>query len=297
MDDLDIVAGIVEQVVGVGLVLRQMRRDQREIGGVEPPQQIVERPLAGRAVASAPRQHCKFPCPPSRHNSRSSPQFMCAQVNRQRKSDVVVSVPEPADALFEAPAAAVLSGASARDLRPRPSNLDLARPWNPPLHGMPNDVLIVEDDPIIALDFEDTILGFGVKTVRTAGNVAKALDMIADRAAGFCAARCRPDPRKELCGRRTAGGAENSLRLRHRLRRRRQASAGLRGQAAAAKTLLDRRAARLLRWTAALSRSAALLSESGWLYYPAWDRASSTTARRRRGRARSPSSARSRRRS
>ena len=35
--------------------------------------------------------------------------------------------------------------------------------------GMPNDVLIVEDDPIIALDFEDTILGFGVKTVRTAG--------------------------------------------------------------------------------------------------------------------------------
>ena len=34
---------------------------------------------------------------------------------------------------------------------------------------MPNDVLIVEDDPIIALDFEDTLLGFGVKAVRTAG--------------------------------------------------------------------------------------------------------------------------------
>ena len=27
--------------------------------------------------------------------------------------------------------------------------------------GMPYDVLIVEDDPIIALDVEDTILGFG----------------------------------------------------------------------------------------------------------------------------------------
>ena len=51
--------------------------------------------------------------------------------------------------------------------------------------GMPDDVLIVEDDPIIALDFEDTILGFGVKTVRTAANVAKALDMIADRAPDF----------------------------------------------------------------------------------------------------------------
>ncbi|CAN5475643.1 response regulator [soil metagenome] len=50
---------------------------------------------------------------------------------------------------------------------------------------LPGDVLIVEDDPIIALDFEDTILGFGVKAVRTAGNVARALEMIADRAPDF----------------------------------------------------------------------------------------------------------------
>jgi CheY-like chemotaxis protein len=48
----------------------------------------------------------------------------------------------------------------------------------PAADGMPNDVLIVEDDPIIALDFEDTLLGFGVKTVRTAGSVAKALALI-----------------------------------------------------------------------------------------------------------------------
>jgi CheY-like chemotaxis protein len=51
--------------------------------------------------------------------------------------------------------------------------------------GMPDDVLIVEDDPIIALDVEDTILGFGVKAVRIAGNVAQALDLIADRAPDF----------------------------------------------------------------------------------------------------------------
>lgn len=51
--------------------------------------------------------------------------------------------------------------------------------------GMPSDVLVVEDDPIIALDFEDTILGFGVKTVRIAGSVAKALDLIAERAPEF----------------------------------------------------------------------------------------------------------------
>jgi two-component SAPR family response regulator len=51
--------------------------------------------------------------------------------------------------------------------------------------GMPNDVLIVEDDAIIALDFEDTILGFGVKSVRTCGNAARALQLIADRAPDF----------------------------------------------------------------------------------------------------------------
>ena len=51
--------------------------------------------------------------------------------------------------------------------------------------GMPNDVLIVEDDPLIALDFEDTLLGFGVKTVRTAASVAKALALIADRPPDF----------------------------------------------------------------------------------------------------------------
>jgi CheY-like chemotaxis protein len=54
-----------------------------------------------------------------------------------------------------------------------------------PYDGMPGDVLIVEDDPIIALDFEDTILGFGVMAVRTAGNVARALDLIAERAPDF----------------------------------------------------------------------------------------------------------------
>jgi CheY-like chemotaxis protein len=54
-----------------------------------------------------------------------------------------------------------------------------------PASFMPDDVLIVEDDPIIALDFEDTILGFGVTTIRTAASVAKALEMIADRAPDF----------------------------------------------------------------------------------------------------------------
>ena len=50
---------------------------------------------------------------------------------------------------------------------------------------VPADVLIVEDDPIIALDFEDTVLRFGVKIVRTAGSVARALQLIEERAPDF----------------------------------------------------------------------------------------------------------------
>jgi CheY-like chemotaxis protein len=49
----------------------------------------------------------------------------------------------------------------------------------------PEDVLIVEDDLIIALDFEETILGFGAKRVRTVASVARALEMIDERAPDF----------------------------------------------------------------------------------------------------------------
>ena len=54
-----------------------------------------------------------------------------------------------------------------------------------PASRMPQDVLIVEDDPIIALGFEDMITHFGVQSVRTAGGVARALELIADHAPGF----------------------------------------------------------------------------------------------------------------
>jgi CheY-like chemotaxis protein len=50
---------------------------------------------------------------------------------------------------------------------------------------VPTDVLIVEDDPIIAIDFEDRLLGFGVRSVRTVGSVAQALKAIAARAPDF----------------------------------------------------------------------------------------------------------------
>lgn len=51
--------------------------------------------------------------------------------------------------------------------------------------ALPDDVLVVEDDPIIAMDFEDTILRLGVKTVRSAGTVTRALQLIEERAPDF----------------------------------------------------------------------------------------------------------------
>ncbi|MBN9042183.1 MAG: hypothetical protein BGP05_09890 [Rhizobiales bacterium 62-47] len=53
------------------------------------------------------------------------------------------------------------------------------------LGAMPDDVLIVEDDAIIAMDFEEAILGLGVQAVRTAANVNEALAMIAERTPHF----------------------------------------------------------------------------------------------------------------
>jgi CheY-like chemotaxis protein len=47
--------------------------------------------------------------------------------------------------------------------------------------GLPDDVLIVEDDPLIALDFTELLHGFGVQSVRTAPDVARALEMLAER--------------------------------------------------------------------------------------------------------------------
>jgi DNA-binding NtrC family response regulator len=87
---------------------------------------------------------------------------------------MVVSKWEPADAS---------QGRSGPDFKLDPVARVIMEPAF--LDGLPGDVLIVEDDPIIALDFEDTILGFGVKRVRTAASVARALEMIADHAPDF----------------------------------------------------------------------------------------------------------------
>ena len=51
---------------------------------------------------------------------------------------------------------------------------------------LPSDVLIVEDNYLIALDTEEMLTELGVASVRTAGSVEAALEMIAERPPEFC---------------------------------------------------------------------------------------------------------------
>jgi CheY-like chemotaxis protein len=51
--------------------------------------------------------------------------------------------------------------------------------------GLPADVLIVEDDPLLRMDLEETILRLGVKSARSAANAALALKLIDERAPTF----------------------------------------------------------------------------------------------------------------
>jgi CheY-like chemotaxis protein len=98
-------------------------------------------------------------------------------VDRQWNGDVIGSFREPPDAL----------GAGVGSGRPDHSSklLSNGSVMEPGSGNLPLDVLIVEDDLIIAIDFEDRILSFGALRVRTVGTVAAALAAIAERAPDF----------------------------------------------------------------------------------------------------------------
>jgi hypothetical protein len=57
MNDLDIVAGIIKQLVGAGLLMREEGLDQGKVAGIQPPQQVVERPIAAVSPFSLSRRH------------------------------------------------------------------------------------------------------------------------------------------------------------------------------------------------------------------------------------------------
>ncbi|MBL8266449.1 HWE histidine kinase domain-containing protein [Steroidobacter sp.] len=55
----------------------------------------------------------------------------------------------------------------------------------PELVAMPSDILVVEDNLIIALDAEDVLRKLGVREIRTASNVSAALALLAERVPEF----------------------------------------------------------------------------------------------------------------
>jgi hypothetical protein len=63
VDDLDIVAGIIEQIAGPGLLVHEMRRNQCKVAGAEPPQQVVEWPSDVFRSVSTSRCHPEVPLP------------------------------------------------------------------------------------------------------------------------------------------------------------------------------------------------------------------------------------------
>ncbi|MET3160144.1 CheY-like chemotaxis protein [Bradyrhizobium japonicum] len=105
---------------------------------------------------------------------------------------------------------------------------------------VPADVLIVEDDPIIAIDFEDRLLGFGVTSVRTVGSVAQALAAIAARAPDFALLDVELSRENSFAVAERLAALKIPLRLRHRLWRRDTDRFGFRQPAAFAKAVLER---------------------------------------------------------
>ncbi len=209
-----------------------MGGDEGVIAIAEPSQQVVVRTRCGVQSGSVPRRHVQRVLVALWAGPASNSLSLCAQVHRQRNWNVVVSIPEPAGALVQR-----------RRQRTVPDQIFDSRtsaimaPVSPPYPSdLPQDVLIVEDDPIIALDLEDTILGFGVTTVRTAANVVRALQMIADRAPEFALLDVGLDPRSQLRDCRRTRGPEYSVRLRHRIWHG-SGAGSLRGPSAVAKAL------------------------------------------------------------
>jgi hypothetical protein len=84
MSDLDVVAGIVEQGARLRLFVGEMRRYQRKIARVQPPQQVVAGPFAAIGHVFA----CEHPGFPRSAVVTIAAQggLLCVQVHRQNKT-------------------------------------------------------------------------------------------------------------------------------------------------------------------------------------------------------------------
>ena len=194
--------------------MREVRREQGKVAGAQPPQQIVE--WRSRSAARSVQHfrlrngHPEHGSLVSRglHDSRSYSIVLCTSAQTTSRElwwfhhGNRSSAPYAASAWpVRVPFACVI-----RNLQ----TSEIMEPASPGMPALPDDVLIVEDDPIIALDFEDTILGLRREDGADRGKRrARAADDRRSRA-GFCVARCRTGAREKFCGRRAAGRVENS---------------------------------------------------------------------------------------
>ncbi|MDR3465192.1 MAG: HWE histidine kinase domain-containing protein [Xanthobacteraceae bacterium] len=79
----------------------------------------------------------------------------------------------------------VIPAAFAAAAAPTPPRAPVPQAAAEPAFAAPDDVLIVEDNMIIALDAEEMVRALGVASARIAGSVAAALDLIAQRRPDF----------------------------------------------------------------------------------------------------------------
>src|SRR6202012_1831347 len=133
--------------------------------------------LNGRVFASADasgRDSMVFLVSPFKAMIGGSVPILCPQVHRRGRLKCAELDPGTRRCAAQASAA----GRPVRSYQP----MDRSAIMEPvSTGGLPADVLIVEDDPLLRLDLEDTILRLGVKSVRSAANAALALQLIADR--------------------------------------------------------------------------------------------------------------------
>ena len=83
---------------------------------------------------------------------------------------------------------------------------------------VPQDVLLVEDNLIIALDTEEVMQRLGVATVRVASGVADALKTIDERKPDFALLDVNLGVETSLRNRGAVDGAESAVCVCHRLR-------------------------------------------------------------------------------
>jgi hypothetical protein len=99
VDDIDIVPGAIQQLIGRRRHLGEVRLDRRKVRPVEAAQQVVMRAVVDLRRRVTPCEHGLFLAALSNANIGAWVPIGCLQVDRQRCVDCADFDPEPVDAL------------------------------------------------------------------------------------------------------------------------------------------------------------------------------------------------------